>query len=78
MEEPTLGPLGRGSRVAPDEDELQEIDSLAEVICKDGLPEVQSRYIDHGMPPTITSFTERIPTSVDLGALVSRGIRSQR
>jgi hypothetical protein len=70
--------LGKGPTWQPDDDELHEIDRLAEVICKDRLPHIQASYIDHRVPPTIVSFIDGIPTSVDLGALVAGATRSQR
>ena len=52
------------------EDQLQEIDRLARVICEDDLPAIRDEHRRYPVPQKITSFFDGIPTPVDLGILV--------
>ena len=55
----------------PAEDELRELDHLADVICGDRLPEVRQAYRRRPVPSTITSLIDGVPTRVHLGRLSS-------
>lgn len=64
------GTLDDGPGTPMSESDLAHIDTLAQLIARDDLAELQARFTEPDVaipnPPTITSFIDGVPTPVDL------------